>query len=230
MQAVILAAGRGTRMKELTESTPKPMLKIGGKTLLEHKLEALPQAVDEVILVVSYLGGVIHDYFGGIYNDKHLLYVEQDNPTGGTADALWQAKPLLKDTFLVMNGDNIYAPEDMDACIKFDWAVLVQQRDTVRTGAVIADKAGRVIRIDENTNHSGERGYANTGLYVLDERIFDYAPVPKAPGSQELGLPQTMIQAAKEIYIHAVPATYWLEIKEPDDIKKAEEFLAERAT
>ena len=68
MQAVILAAGRGVRMGALTESTPKPMLQIKGRTLLEYKLAALPEEVDEVIIVVGYLGGMIQSHFGGEYN------------------------------------------------------------------------------------------------------------------------------------------------------------------
>jgi NDP-sugar pyrophosphorylase family protein len=226
MQAVILAAGRGTRMGALTESTPKPMLKVAGKTLLEHKLDALPADVDEVILVVGYLGGVIQSYFGGSYDGKRILYVEQENPAGGTAEALWLTKDLLHDKFFVMNGDNIYAAQDMLECATYEWAVLVQARDSVRTGAVLVDANSRVLGIAENTEHTGSAGYANTGLYILDMRIFDYPAIPKAPGSSELGLPQTMMQAAKDIPIQAVPATLWIEIKEPEDLQEAEELLA----
>ncbi len=226
MQAVILAAGRGTRMGELTESTPKVLLEVAGKTLLEHKLDALPYDVDEVVIVVSYLGGTIHDRFGGVYGDKRILYVEQNSSTGGTADALWQARSILRNKFLVMNGDNIYAKEDITKCVAYDdWTVLVYKKEKVMTGRVVVDKKGMVADILENSAHGGEAGYANTALYVLDTRIFDYPPAPKAAGSKELGLPQTMIQAVKTIPIHAVPASFWLEIKTPEDLQKAEEIL-----
>lgn len=213
-------------MGELTASVPKPMLKVAGKTLLEHKLDVLPREVDEVIIVVGYLGSVIHDYFGGIYGDRRILYVEQENPAGGTAEALWLASDLLADTFFVMNGDNIYAPQDMAACAKHEWAVLVEKREHVRTGAVITDSHGRIKSIAENTEHGGGPGFANTGFYFLDRRVFDYKPVPKAPGSDELGLPQTIVQAAEDLRIQAVPATYWIEIKEPADLERAERTLA----
>jgi len=226
MQAVILAAGRGSRMGKLTDTLPKPLLPVAGKSLLEHKFDTLPEEIDEVILVVGYLGSVIHDRFGGIYKNKHLFYVEQENPTGGTADALWQAKEVLNDPFLVMNGDNLYAQEDIMTCAKAkDWAVLVQKRDSIRTGRVVVDHKGLVTDILENSAHKGEGGFASTGLYTLDTRIFKYPQVPKAPGSSELGLPQTMIQAAKQIPIHAIEATAWFEIKEQSDLEKAEEFL-----
>jgi NDP-sugar pyrophosphorylase family protein len=226
MQAVILAAGRGTRMGALTESTPKPLLVVAGKTLLEHKFDILPETIEEIILVVGYLGGEIQKRFGGEYKGKHIFYVEQENPTGGTADALWQTRDLLKDKVLVMNGDNLYTREDMETCAaSSDWAVLVQEKENIRTGRVVVDKEMRVVDIAENSAHKGEAGYANTGLYTLDTRIFNYAPLPKAPGSTELGLPQTMLQAVKEIPTHAIPASFWLEIKAPEDLQKAEEML-----
>ena len=212
-------------MGSLTDATPKCLLQVAGKTLLEHKLDALPDEIDEVIIVVGYLGSKIHDFIGGIYNDKRVLYEEEENPTSGSAAALWRAKDILKGKFLVMNGDNLYARDDMEKCLTHDWAVLVKEVPTIRTGAVTVDKTNRVTGIAENTEHKGKKGYANTGLYALDTRIFNYTPVPKAAGSSELGLPQTMVQAAKDIRIEAVPATFWAEIKSPEDLEKAAQML-----
>lgn len=228
MQAVIMAAGRGSRMKELTDTTPKSMLRLNGKPLLEYKLDALPKDVDEVIIVVKYLGDVIRNHFGDSYGGRKIYYVEQESPTAGTADAIWKAKPHITGKFFAMNGDNIYAPQDMQVCLQYEWAVLVLKGVPVRTGAVITDESDRILSIAENTEHEGGVGYANTGFYLLDERFFNYPPIPKAKGSTELGLPQTMMQAAKDIVIQAVPATYWIEIKDPTDLQKAEDELKNR--
>lgn len=231
MQCIILAAGRGTRMKGLTEGMPKHLLQVGGKTLLEHKLDILPSEIDEVILVVGYMGSMIQNYLGGLYGNKRLLYVEQEDSRGGSADALWSAKEVLHGKFLVMNGDNLYAGVDIRSCLSHEWAVLVKHLDKLDKAAkVVADKKGRITNIFEREEHDGGEGYANTGLYVLDLRIFDYKPVPKSPGSRELGLPQTMMQAARNISIQAVPATFWVEIKTPEDLEKAEHMLKNLAT
>ncbi len=211
-------------MRELGESTPKVMLEVAGKPLLQHKLDALPDVVDEVVIVVGYLGGVIQRYFGGEYNGRRILYAEQENPTGGTAEALWKAQGILDKKFIAMNGDDLYAAKDIESCMQYEWAMLVQERDPLCTGGkVITDAHHRIRSIEEGT-HRG-KGFINAGLYVLDTRFFKLPMVPKAPGSAEYGLPQTMMQAARDIHITAVPATFWLQITAPEDLQKAEEIL-----
>jgi NDP-sugar pyrophosphorylase family protein len=227
MQAVILAAGRGTRMGSLTDSKPKPLLEVAGKTLLEHKFDMLPYDVDEVIIIVGYLGGEIHDRFGGSYKDKRVLYVEQERITG-TAGALWQAKSVLHDRFLVMMGDDLYAKQDADRCIAMQgWMMLVQKTQEMHQGGkVILDKKGNITDIKEG-DHGGESGFENTGLFALDTRIFDFDLIPKAPGSEEFGLPQTVLAASKKgnIVFSAMESTFWIQITAPEDLKKAEELL-----
>ena len=215
-------------MGKLTDTTPKSMLPIAGKPILEYKLEALPDDVDEVILVVSYLGSVIQKHFGGLSNGKRILYVEQET-LKGTADALWLAKDLLKGKFLVMNGDDIYSKEDTERCMKHAWTILVHEGDAKRAGGrVVVDKSHHVTAIEEGAHHGEGKILVNTGLYFLDERIFNYSPLPKEKGSDELGLPQTMMQAVKDVPIEVVKATQWIQITAPGDLKKAEEILAKK--
>jgi NDP-sugar pyrophosphorylase family protein len=214
-------------MGELTLSTPKPMLKVLGKTLLEHKLDALPEEVSEVIFVVGHYGGVIHDYFGGTYNGKAILYVEQD-VLDGTAGALWRAKDILTDRFIVMNGDDIYASKDIArACAAQHWSLFVLPTDDVKTGNVVTDKKGHVVDIEEGT-FSGKKGFTNIGLYVLDARIFDSTLTPKAAGSTEYGLPQTILAASQQrgVRLDAIKATFWLQMTSPEDIRHAEMILS----
>lgn len=226
MQAVILAAGRGTRMGKLTETLPKPMLMVGGKNLLQHKIDILPPEVDEVIVVTGYLEQVIRDFFGSAYEGRKMTYVTQTNIVGGTADALWHAREFLHGKFLVLMGDDIYAQSDIVSCLEKEWALLVEHvRGTRAAGKVVTDEGGCIQAIEEGT-HEGE-WLAGTNMFVLDTRVFDQAPVPKAPGSQEMGLPQTVLEATKihKIDLFAVPATHWIQITDPSDIQKAEAIL-----
>jgi NDP-sugar pyrophosphorylase family protein len=224
MQAVILAAGRGTRMGALTENIPKPLLEVAGKSLLEHKFDALPDEVDEIILIVGYLGGKIQERFGGDYNGKRVLYVEQE-VLDGTMGALARAKGILKDLFLVLNGDDIYAPRDIAALVHAgSWAVLGLEMDDLKSAAkIVLNHDGTVKDIIEASHHKGGAGYLSTGAFALDTKIFDHPMIPKAPGSDEYGLPQTIMQTGHVLKL--VPATYWIVITAPEDIAKAEETL-----
>jgi NDP-sugar pyrophosphorylase family protein len=227
MQAVILAAGRGTRMGGLTESAPKALLPLGEKTLLEYEFDALPDEIDEIIVIVGYMGSVIHDRFGGSWQGRDVLYVEQEK-LDGTAGALWRAKDILHDRFIVMMSDDLYAKSDIERCIQEkDWALLVQRRDEIRSkGKVEINERGEVTGVTEG-DHGSVPGFLNTNLCVLDTRIFQCPMVPKAPESEEFGLPQTAIQAAKalSIPIRAVTTDKWVEITSPEDLQKAEEML-----
>lgn len=229
MQAVILAAGKGTRMGALTAETPKVMLKVAGKTLLEHKFDALPESVDEIILVVGYLGHTIQAAFGGEYNGKKVLYVEQET-LDGTGGALWRVRPILHDRFLVMYGDDIYARADiraMSACA--EWSVAGLKMNSLGSAAkIIIDDVGTIRNIVEREEHDGGEGYVNTGLYTFDTRVFDFPLLPKSAGSDEYGLPQTVLAASLEgkIPFKLVEATQWMQITAPEDLEKAEAMLA----
>src|SRR3989338_10703547 len=91
IQAVILAAGKGTRMLPLTETRPKPMQMVAGKNLIEWKLEALPDAVSDVIIVIGHQGELIKEYFGDSWKGRLIRYATQKE-LNGTAGALWAAR------------------------------------------------------------------------------------------------------------------------------------------
>ena len=230
MQAVILAAGRGTRMKELTQSVPKPMLEVLGKSLIEHKLDALPEEVSEVILVIGYQGDVIRAAFGEEFGGRTIRYVEQSE-LNGTAGALWQAKDLLTDRFVVMMGDDLYAKEDVRACFESpDWSVLAEALPSMRSGGKIVLATDGSITAIEEGDHAGTHGLMNTNILVLDQRVFAYPLVPKAPESDEYGLPQTVLQASREsgIALRPVKASFWVQITAPEDLAEAARILGAR--
>jgi len=231
MQAVILAAGRGTRMGALTDTLPKPMLKVAGKSLIEHKLDVLPDEVDEVILIIGYQGAVIRAAFGDSYEGKRITYIEQET-LDGTAGAVWKARPALRDRFIVMMGDDLYCRADILACIDTpDWSVVYEDMpDSAAGGRLVTDASGIITGIREGT-HAGTRGFINTNLMLLDERFFDHPPVPKISGSGEFGLPQTALMISQEdgIPFKAIRTAFWFQITAPEDLSAAEAALARRS-
>lgn len=224
MQAVILAAGKGIRLRPLTENTPKPMLKIAGKPILEHTLLQLPEEVDEVILVVGYLKEQIKNYFGNEFFGKKIIYVEPEENLG-TAHALRSCKDFLKDNkFISMMGDDLYSKKDISECIKYDLCVLVRELDDSRRfGAIKVNQDGILERIEDDFSSGTGSNLVNIGLFVLDKRFFDYEMVRVSTG--EFGLPQTVSKMAKDYPVKVVKASFWFPISRPEDLKKAEEFF-----
>lgn len=226
MQAVILAGGYGNRMGELTKDTPKPLLKVSGKTLLEHKLDILPSEIDEVIIVVGYLGQKIIDHIGESYNGIKISYVTQEERKG-TGHALWLVKDLLKDKFMVLMGDDIYDKKDLEACIKNGWSILIKEVDFLKAGGLVTLKPdGSLDDIVEGDSHNLKNASVYTGLCVLNKDIFNYDLV-KIPGKEEFGLPQTIVLAAKDFPVQVVKSSFFLQLTRPEDLKAAEEAFAQ---
>lgn len=228
MQAVILAAGRGERLRPLTDKIPKPLLKVAGKPILEHNLDQLPPQVEEVIIVVGYLKEKIKNYFGNEFNGRKIIYVECKKRRG-TGHALMLCKDFLKDDkFISMMGDDLYSKKDILKCIKYDLCVLAKEiKGPGRFGVVKVDKNDFIECITDDDFSSGTGSVlVNIGLFVLDKRIFDYEMIRLSSG--EFGLPQTVGRMAKDYPIKVVKATSWLPIGYPQDLKKAEDYILKK--
>ena len=222
-QAVILAAGKGTRMLPLTANAPKPMQEVAGKNLLQWKIEALPEEVDEVILVIGYLGDVIRDFFGDEYQGRKIRYVVQEE-LNGTGGALWKAKELLRDRFIVMMGDDLYGRSDIANMLMYDFAIggyPVHGRET--GGEITKNTAGHFDTIREE-RHFVEDGYVNTNLLMLRKELFEEALV-QIPGRTEYGLPHTILPLSEKIGVSLVEVQKWFQITEPGDLTRAEAFI-----
>lgn len=229
MQAVILAAGRGTRMGSLTDNCPKPMLKVLDKNLLQWKLEALPECVDEVIFVVGYLKKVIQNYFGENFvvgNKKYKIsYIEQKT-LDGTMGSLALCKDVLRDRFMVLMGDDIYSKTSLQDLLKYPLSIL-GIRSQAPLGKIYKNEEGIYAGIKEGMVESGYgEEYTACGAYVLDKRIFDCEPVLVKEG--EYGLPHTMLarwQQDPNFKVKVVETEEWINITSPESIELAEELL-----
>lgn len=222
MKAVILAAGLGKRMRNLTENTPKPMLTVAGKNLIEHKIDILPAEVDEVIMVVGYLKDQVMDHFGQEFDNRKITYIEQ-KVLNGTGGALWLCKDFLSVKFLVMMGDDLYDKECIQEACKYDWTLVAKDRDnSLPTGRVDVDDYGKLLGVTEGDTSS--TGLVNTGLYVLQPEIFNY-PLVKLVDKEEYGLPQTIVQMVKDFDIKVIVCDKWHQVTSPEDLEKAEKML-----
>ena len=104
MKGVILAAGKGERLRPLTDDRPKVVLKVANRPIIEYVLENLYPFVDEFVIVVRYRSEWIKKTLGDEFNGKPITYVEQ-LPGEGTAKAIESARESVEDEFIVANGD-----------------------------------------------------------------------------------------------------------------------------
>lgn len=224
MQVVILAAGRGKRMGKLTSATTKPMLKIKGKPILEHKLNALPKKIKEVILIVGYHNMHIISHFKHCFGGRRMTYVFQNN-LNGTGGALHLAKSILKDKFLVMMGDDLYHKKDLAEMLDYDLAIMGHEvADPASFGMIKDDGRGFMLEVIEKPNNSRHK-LANAGVYMLNKSFFDYELV--SIGKGEFGLPQTLASMSKKHKIKIHKARAWHPIGRPEDLRRAEGVLAD---
>ena len=223
MQAVILAAGRGTRLRPLTYHVPKPMVKAAGKNLIEHNLDRLPDEIDEIIFVVGYLGEQIVNHFGHEFGGRKISYVKQQKLLG-TGHAIHACREKLGERFLVMMGDDIYGFGDAERCLGHEQCILVREASGKFSGGrVVLDGAGKLADIIEGT-HNKTFALANAAMYVLKKKFFDYDLVPVHDGA-EYGLPQTIAKMARDWPGGIEKTTDWIQVSDPASLKRAENIL-----
>jgi NDP-sugar pyrophosphorylase family protein len=209
MDAVILAAGLGTRLRPHTLTTPKPLLLVQGRPILDWIIGALPP-VERLVVVVNYLAEQVEEY---LKNQRHVadwVAVRQEVPRG-TGDALRVCRPQVRsDRFLVLNGDDLYGAADLSALAAKPAGLLAHPVDEPRKFGIVFPRAdGTLERLVEKPDLTG-RQLANIGAYLFPKSAFDIE-LPLSPrGEYEITDAVSAVARAGEFYV--VPATFWLPI------------------
>lgn len=225
MQCVILAAGKGTRMRPLTEHTPKPLVKVAGKPLLDHIVGSLPSSVDELIIVTGYLGEQIREHCGEEFYGRKVTYIHQEEQNG-TAKALWLCKDLIKGRFLFMFADDIHGRDDLARAVSYSRSMLVAQvPDPEKFGIVVRRPDGTLSAMVEKPEHAPSN-CASTGAMVLDENIFKFEPEITVKG--EYYLTEVIERYSKDHPIAVVEQSTWIPIASVEDVEKANKLLASK--
>lgn len=222
MQCIILAAGKGTRLRPLTENTPKPLVPVAGTPLLDRIVEVLPTSVDEIIIVTGYLGEQIRDHCTEEYFGRKVTYVHQEEQKG-TGHALWLCKDLVKGRFLFMFADDLHGKDDLARVTSYTRAMLCLNTETPeRFGIVVRNPDGTLGEFVEKPEHAPSN-LASTGVFVLDEHIFEYEPNVQTNG--EFYHTDMIVAYAQQYPIAVVEQQTWIPIGYPEDITKAEFLL-----
>lgn len=210
MEAIVLAAGLGTRLRPYTLTTPKPLLPVQGRPILDWILAALPKSVSRAIVVTHYLAEQVDTY---LQQQKHIASfatVFQAKPRG-TGDALMACRDqVTADRFLVLNGDDLYAARDLAKLADKPAGLLVHPVDEPRRyGIVFTRPDGTLEKLVEKPDMEG-RQRANIGAYLFPRSAFE-CQFPLSPrGEYEITDAVSMIAARQPF--HAVEASAWLPI------------------
>lgn len=221
MKAVILAAGEGTRLRPLTLDTPKPLLSVGERTVIERVIENLPDEVTEVILVVEYMKEKIKSYLGESFAGKKISYVEQGSMKG-TYGALLSAKGLLNDgeLFMVLNADDLHDKKELEALLVGSRSMGLQKMVMPNYYSTQIDTEGNISGFRKQTDEEKVDGaLVAAGVYVLDKNIFDHPGVMVSGG--EYGLPQTILEQKDTYPVRGIIATRWIPINSIADLENA---------
>src|SRR5206468_4103075 len=219
MKAVVMAGGEGSRLRPLTIRRPKPMVPIAGKPVMEHILNLLKRhGITEVVVTVQYLASNIEDYFGnGSQFGMRITYSREDVPLG-TAGSVKNAEDQLTEPFLVISGDALTDYNLTDIITyhqekkSLATLMLAHVYNPLEYGVIITNQDGHITQFLEKPSW-GEvfSDTINTGIYVLDPKIFSYFEKNKQfDFSQEL-FPM-MLKNGDPLYGYIAEKGYWCDV------------------
>ncbi|MCS7271242.1 MAG: nucleotidyltransferase family protein [Gemmataceae bacterium] len=220
MDAIILAAGQGTRLRPHTLTKPKPLLPVQGRPILDWLLAALPP-INQLVVVVHYLAEQIVEYLQQQSHVSHWATVYQEQPRG-TGHALMCCRQKIdSERFLVLNGDDLIGVADLARLIAVPQGLLVHPVDTPQAyGIVFRRSDGTLERLVEKPAGLAPPQWANIGAYLLPRTVFDLT-LPLSPRG-EYEITDAVSQLAKCQPFYVVEAQHWLPIGTPEQWEKAQ--------
>ena len=218
MKAVIMAGGEGTRLRPLTSNTPKPLLPIANRPMMEHILALLKKhGFEEIVVTVAYRANAIRTYFGdGTEFGVKIVYAAEETPLG-TAGSVRNAMAELDDTFLVISGD-VITDMNLSAVVDFHREKgalatigLKSVDNPLEFGIVITHEDGSIERfLEKPTWGQVFSDTINTGVYMLEPEIFDYIDSGRSIDFSSDVFP-ALLEAGKPLYGY-ITEGYWEDV------------------
>lgn len=225
VDAVVMAGGRGERLRPLTDKTPKPLLKIGEKPILEHNLDRLRLfGIDDFWITINYLGEQIEEYFGeGLDKNIYIQYVHEKEPLG-TIGSVAKIKNFSHDYILVINSDLLTNIDYEHFFLNFlnqnaDFSVATIPYSVDIPYAVLETNNGHVLNFREKPTYTY---YSNGGIYLMKKEMLDRIPIDKNFNATDLM--ENLIKSGKKVISYPVNS-YWLDIGRTEDLEKAKKDI-----
>jgi UDP-N-acetylglucosamine diphosphorylase / glucose-1-phosphate thymidylyltransferase / UDP-N-acetylgalactosamine diphosphorylase / glucosamine-1-phosphate N-acetyltransferase / galactosamine-1-phosphate N-acetyltransferase len=225
-KAVILAAGRGTRMRELTAELPKPMMKVRGKPVLQHIMEGLRDAgIDDLLLVVGYRADAVREFFGDGSRYKVTIQYATQTVQDGTGRVVDLARDFVSNRpFILAYGDILVDPANYEHLVDLPddvGAMLTVTRgeDVSKGGAVFVNAQMDVLDLREKPKPGEPTSpWYNAGLYAFRPSIFDFTPKLKPSPRGEYELTDAICDLAHSgKKVKALELTgEWADVRDPE--------------
>jgi mannose-1-phosphate guanylyltransferase/phosphomannomutase len=218
MKAVIMAGGKGTRLRPLTCHLPKPMVPLLGRPCMAYIIELLQRhGIQDIAITMQYKPEVIRDYFGdGKAFNVNLHYFEETSPLG-TAGSVKQAHEFLDDTFIIISGDAL-TDFDLEQALSFHkekkakaTLVLTRVSHPLEYGVVMTNEDGLITRFLEKPSW-GEvfSDTVNTGIYILEPETLERVPLGQEFDFSQQLFP-TLLEENNGLYGY-ISSGYWMDI------------------
>ena len=225
VQAVLMAGGRGARLLPLTKDTPKPLLKVGGKPIIEHNIDRLIAfGVDKITLSVNYLGEQLKQYFNnGESKNISINYIEETVPLG-TIGSVGLIDGFETDYILVMNSDlltNIDYAEFYQTCIaeNADMAIATIPHHIDMPYAIMELEGISIKSFEEKPRYTY---YANAGIYLIKKEHLQKLAKNQFYNATDL-IDSLLAQQCNVVNFPILG--YWLDIGKKNDFEKAQEDI-----
>jgi mannose-1-phosphate guanylyltransferase len=220
LQALVLAGGEGTRLRPLTQTTPKPVMPLAGRPFLSFMLDwACSHGVDEVILSCGFMSDGVKQVLGDIYDGMRLRYVVEEEPLGTAGPVrLAHDEGLLEERLLVLNGDVLTDIDLTGELAEHERTgaratlALYPVDDTSSYGVVPTTEDGAVEAFIEKHGGDAPTNRINAGAYVLERGVVDEIPAGRAVSFEREVFPAMV---GRGLYGYAA-AGYWIDIGTPE--------------
>ena len=228
MKLIVLAAGKGTRFLPITEETPKALIPILSKPLVEHTLDLCIPHISGIIFVINdMLGFKISEHYGNQYKGVPISYVIQSHIyPKGTFSAIQCALPFIDtEMFAVCNCDDLYKKEDIDNAFlskECGIGLTISSMPWIYHGIDTSNGLIKGFRYHEKTEDLVNDKFVN-GFYLLSRKIFSFSPVLLKNG--EVGLPHTLFNNLDSLPLKEFQFSEWVAVDSPQNIIAAEDFI-----
>jgi len=223
MQAMIMAGGEGRRLRPLTEQTPKPLLKVGDKPIIQDNIEHLVRyGINRITISIRYLGDQLINYFkDGSEFGCQIEYIEEDKPMG-TIGALAQIRDRLNEPVLLMNSDVLTNIDLEDQYMDFSSKQASLSVATIPYPvkipyAVLETTGNNVKALKEKPEFLY---YSNAGIYMIRKDAIHQIPADRPYNATDLM--EALVAQGSKVISYPLRG-YWLDIGKPDDFMKAKE-------